>query len=243
MFLGKRHKKEKMQMNKIVVDKEKNIEIKDNAVILDIQVQDLTIDIKGKVLINEINKKEIEELNLTINVAPNSSLIYNRFMLHNKMNNTITLNQEEKSTVIFNYSLIAYDKCNLLFNSNLKGNDNETEIKLKAVTENRGSCKIESTANTLPKISDNNLIESIKILMLNDEESICIPCLYVASDEIEVNHACTISSIDPAYLFYLNSKGLSEKAATHLIKNGYLISNLDTNDEIKKEIEKLLGGE
>jgi len=231
-----------MKMNKIIVDKENNIAIKDNAVLLDIQVNDLIIDIKGKVFINEINKKEAENLKLTINVEPNSSLIYNRFIIHNKMNDTITLNQEKNSTVTFNYSLIAYDKCNLLFTSNIKGDNNQTDINLKAVTENIGSCKIESTANTLPKIINNNLIESIKILMLNDEESICIPNLYVASNEIEVNHACTISSIDPSYLFYLNSKGLSNESAKTLIKNGYLISNLDGVEHIKKELETIMGG-
>ena len=59
-------------MNKLLVDKENNIEIKDNAVELDIQVTDLTLNIKGKVLIQEISKKDNEELNLTINIEPNS---------------------------------------------------------------------------------------------------------------------------------------------------------------------------
>ena len=55
-------------MNKILVDKENNIEIKDNAVELNIQVPELTINVKGKVLIQEISKKDNENLNLTINI-------------------------------------------------------------------------------------------------------------------------------------------------------------------------------
>lgn len=243
MFLGKTHKKVTIQMNRIIVDKEKNIDLKDNAIELKIAVKDLTINVKGRVLINEIDKIDNEELNLTINVEPNSSLIYNRFMIHNKTNNYITLNQNNNSNVIFNYSMIANDKCNLVFNSNLSGDNNETEIKIKAVTENAGSCNITSTADTLPKIENNNLIESIKILVLNNEESVCIPNLLVASNEIEVNHACTISSIDPNYLFYLNGRGLSNESATKLIKKGYLLSNLDINEEINKKIEEIIGGE
>lgn len=242
-FLGKRHKKELRKMNRIIVDKENNIDLKDNAVELTINVKELTINIKGRVLINEINKIDEEELKLTINVEPNSSLIYNRFMVHNKTNNSITLNQSYKSNVVFNYSMIAENRCNLIFNSNLTGNDNETEIKIKSVTEKNGSCHITSTANTKPKIENNNLIESIKILVLNNEESVCIPNLLVASNEIEVNHACTISSIDSDYLFYLNSRGLSIESATKLIKKGYLLSNLDTNEETNKQIEELIGGE
>ncbi len=230
-------------MNKICIDKENVIDIKDNAISLDIKVEKLTINVKGKVLIQEINKKENENLTLTINVEPNSSLIYNRFMIHDKTENKIILNQDNNSSVSFNYSFITNDKCKLTFDSNLNGNDNNTEIKIKAVTENKGSANITSTADTKPRIINNNLIESIKILMLNDEESVCIPNLLVSSNEVEVNHAATISGIDENYLFYLNSKGLSNASAIKLIKNGYLLSNLAINEEIKKEIEELIRGE
>ena len=230
-------------MNKIIVDKENNIEIKDNVVELDINVRNLIINIKGKVLVNEINLKENEELNLTINIEPNSSLIYNRFMIHDKTNNKIIINQQNNSSAIFNYSFIAKDKCNLELNSNLEGNDNKTEIKVSAVTEQLGSAYVKSTAKTKEKIINNNLIESIKILLLNDEESVCIPNLLVSSNEVEVNHAATISSIDKDYLFYLNSKGISNSSAINLIKKGYLLSNLTINSNIKEQIEKIIGGE
>lgn len=230
-------------MNKLLIDKENNIEIKDNAIELDIKVKDLTLNIKGNVLINEINKYDNEELNLTLNIEPKSSLIYNRFILHNKANNKITINQDNTSNVSFNYSIVATDKVELTINSNLKGNDNETSIKVSSVTEQKGKVIITSTADVLPKIENNNLLESIKILLLNDEESVCIPNLLVSSNEVEVNHAATISGIPQDYLFYLNSKGLSNEAATKLIKNGYLLNNLEINKNIKEEIMGLIGGE
>ena len=230
-------------MNKILIDKENNIEIKDNAIELDIQVNDLTLNIKGNVLINEISKKENEELNLTINIEPKSSLIYNRFILHNKANNNITINQDNTSNVSFNYSLIATDKVELTVNSTLTGNDNETSIKVASVTEQNGKVIITSTADVQPKIINNNLLESLKILLLNNEESICIPNLLVSSNEVEVNHAATISGIPQEDLFYLNSKGLSNEAATKLIKNGYLLNNLEINKNIKEQIMELIGGE
>lgn len=230
-------------MNKLLIDKENNIEIKDNAVELDIQVKELTLNIKGNVLINEICKKDNEELNLTINIEPKSSLIYNRFIIHNKANNNITINQDNTSNVSFNYSIVATDKVELTINSNLSGNENETSIKVASVTEQNGKVIITSTADVKPKIENNNLLESIKILLLNDEESICIPNLLVSSNEVEVNHAATISGIPQDYLFYLNSKGLSNEAATKLIKNGYLLNNLDINKDIKEQIMELIGGE
>ena len=230
-------------MNKILIDKENNIEIKDNAVELDIQVKELTLNIKGNVLINEISKKENEELNLTINIEPKSSLIYNRFILHKKANNNITLNQDNTSNISFNYSLITTDKVELTINSTLTGNNNETSIKVASVTEQNGKVIITSTADVQPKIENNNLLESLRILLLNNEESICIPNLLVSSNEVEVNHAATISGIPQEDLFYLNSKGLSNEAATKLIKNGYLLNNLEINKNIKEQIMELIGGE
>lgn len=227
-------------MNKLIVDKENNIDLKNNVIELDIKVNELTINIEGKVLINEITTKELEELNLVINVKPNSELIYNRFIIHNIMNNKIIINQQENSSMRFNYSIIANDKCKLDFDSNITGDNNETEINVRAVTQNNGSVNIRQTADTKPKIKDNNLLESIKVLLLNNEESVIVPNLLVSSNEIEVNHAATLSSIDKNYLFYLNSKGISNEKAEELIKEGFLLSNLDITKEQRDQIKELI---
>lgn len=229
-------------MNKIIVDKESVLELKDNVILLDIEVPELTINVKGKVLINEINKKDEENLKLTINVSENSSLLYNRFIIHKMMDDKIVINQVNNSNVVFNYSMVAYDLCNLKLNTNLSGNDNETTIKVKAVTEDKGIVNIEGTADTKEKIENDNLIESIKILLLNENLSVCIPNLLVASSDISVNHAATISGVSKDELFYLCSKGLDYDDAITLIKNGYLLSNLDINEELKLKIEDLIGG-
>ena len=230
-------------MNKITITKEDLLELKDNVVDLDINVNKLTIKVKGKVLINELSIKEDENLDLTIDVEPQSSLIYNRFLIHNIMNNRITINQDHQSSVNFNYSFIANDKCHLTVDTNLCGNDNESDINVKAVTEKDGSATIIGTADAKEKIINNNLIESIKVLVLNNEESVCIPNLLVATNDVTVNHACTISTINKNELFYLESKGLSEEDSIKLIKNGYLIGNLSINDDIKEEILKMIEGE
>ena len=230
-------------MNKITINKEDYIELKDNAVDLDIDVPKLTIKVKGKVLINELSIKENENLDLTIDVEPQSSLVYNRFLIHNIMNNKITINQDNKSNVAFNYSFIANDKCHLTIDTNLTGNDNDSEINVKAVTEKDGSATIIGTADAKEKIVNNNLEEGIRVLVLNNEESVCIPNLLVATNEVTVNHACTISSVDKESLFYLESKGITEKDAQELIKKGFLLGNLSINAEIKDEILKMIEGE
>ena len=126
---------------------------------------------------------------------------------------------------------------------NINGDNNYTNIIIRGVTENNGRLNITSTAQTKSNIKDNDLLEDIKILMLNNEESVIIPNLLVSSNEITVNHAATISGIPTDYLFYLNSKGISDEASQRLIKNGYLIGNLNITENQKERIQQLLGGE
>lgn len=229
-------------MNKIVIDKEDYIELNNENVILDIKVDKIVIDIKGQVLINEINILDKENINIEIRLNPYSSLIYNRFMIHNTVNNNIKIIQDNNSNLIFNYSLVANNECNLDILSELDGNSNQTEINVKAVTLNKGKVIVKTSALVKERIKDNDLLESIKVLLFNNEESVIIPDLLVSSNEVLVNHAATLSSVNEDELQYLMGKGLSIDSAKNLIKNGFLISNLIINEELKSKIQGLLDG-
>ena len=229
-------------MNKIIIDKENYIELNNENVTLDIKVEKLVIDIKGHVLLNEIAREYNENLDLEIKLNPNSSLIYNRFMIHNTINNKIKIIQDNNSSIIFNYSLIANAECKLDILSELNGNNNQTQIKVKSVTLNNGKVTIKTSALVKEHIKDNDLLESIKVLLLNDLESIIIPDLLVSSNEVVVNHAATLSSVNKDELQYLMGKGLSLDNAKDLIKDGFLISNLIINEEEKERIKLLLDG-
>lgn len=229
-------------MNKIIIDKENYVELNNENVILDIKVDKLVIDIKGNVSLDEIAHKENENLDLEIKLNPHSSLIYNRFMVHNTINNKIKITQDYNSNIIFNYSFIANDEGKLDILSELCGDNNKTEIKVKSVTLNNGKITIKTTASVKEKIKDNDLLESIKVLILNDLESTIIPDLLVSSNEVIVNHAATLSSVNKDELQYLMGKGLSLDSAKKLIKNGFLISNLIVNDETLEKISEILDG-
>lgn len=229
-------------MNKIVIDKENYIELNNESVTLDIKVEKLVIDIKGQVIINEINYKEDENLDIEIRLEPYSSLIYNRFMIHNTINNRVKIIQDNNSNIVFNYSLVANDECKLDVLSELCGNNNQTEIRVKSVTLNKGKVVIKTSASVKDNIKDNDLLETIKVLLLNDLESVIIPDLLVSSNEVIVNHAATLSPVSSDELQYLMGKGLSLNNARNLIKNGFLISNLIINDEEKERIKELLDG-
>ena len=175
-------------MNKIIVEKEKVLNIKDNAIDLDIKTDELTINVEGMVLINEFCKKD-ENINLTINVESNSSLLYNRLIVSNKVDNKIVINKNSKSNVIFNYSMLVKDDSKISFDGNI---DDDANINVRIL--NYGN-----------KVEIINNLNNLKIINK-------------AFDEIQ-----EFENVD--------------------IKNGYLISNLDINNKMQKEIKELLGGD
>ena len=229
-------------MNKIVIDREKIVTLKENTYELEIEAEDVILAIEGNVIIEEIKKKE-ENLKLTIILKENANLLYNRFMYYSKANTFIKLEQDNNTKAILNYSFLTNGECKINVDPLLKGNYNNTEINIKAVTQNKGNVIAEVTAEVGENTKENHFLEDIHILLTNEEESVIIPNLLVSSSEVEVNHAATISGINIDDLFYLKTKGLTEKKATELIKSGFLIGNLDIKDQEKRKIKEILGGE
>ena len=227
-------------MNKITIEKDDTLELKDNALYLENNCSNLILNIRGKVLINEFCHKKEDNITITINLDKNSELLYNRCLNIDNMNTKIIINQKDKSSVEYNHSIIAHDKGKLELQANVTGNNNKTNIKVKAITKDLGSLVLKCTTDNKDNTTDNELLESLKILMLNDEESIIIPDLLVASNEVEVNHAATISGIRDDELFYLNSKGISIESAKKLISEGFIINNLNITDKEEKELEGII---
>jgi Fe-S cluster assembly protein SufD len=51
-----------------------------------------------------------------------------------------------------------------------------------------------------------------------------IPGLEINADDVRCSHAVTLSSVDEEQLFFLRSRGISEKEAQDLIVSGFLES-------------------
>jgi Fe-S cluster assembly protein SufD len=70
---------------------------------------------------------------------------------------------------------------------------------------------------------DTNSFLAERILLLSDAaKAETVPDLEILSDDVKCSHAATISQIPEEELFYLESRGLSEKQAQELIVDGFL---------------------
>ena len=209
-------------MNKILV-KEDNIVLDNEIVELEFKTLKCNLTIKGRVWIDDLNNNSLEELNITL--LDGSRLLYNKYTKDIK-NLKINILENNDTTLEFNYSLYQSIKASITIDSKILGNNNKCSMNVYGVSDKDGAIVVNATGSVLENIKDNDLLENIRILLLNDSENVIVPNLLVGSNEVSVNHNATISSLDTNYLYYLNSKGLSYEEAKKLIVKGFLKSKL-----------------
>lgn len=71
-------------------------------------------------------------------------------------------------------------------------------------------------------------------------QSNMIPSLEILADDVKASHSASVAHINEEQLFYMQSRGLSEKQSIQLFIEGFIhdfVNNLD-NDELKEKILK-----
>lgn len=190
-------------MNKIVLDKEK--------------VVDLIIKENSICNINKIN--ELEELN--IKIEDNVKFVINQYseIIENKYN--INIHQNNNSEFIFNHSFTNNGLYNLRINVNMCGNNSKNIINIHGISD-RAKTHIIIDGSVNESTVDNNLDEKIKMINMNNGESLIEPNMYINTKNVFANHSASITNFDRDYLFYLNSKGINNEEAKKLIIDGFL---------------------
>ena len=78
-----------------------------------------------------------------------------------------------------------------------------------------------------------NAYQSNKNILLSNEASVNTkPQLEIFADDVKCSHGCTIGQLDEESLFYLRSRGVSEKIAKSLLLRGFA---MDILEKIKSE--------
>lgn len=190
-------------MNKIVLDKEKNINL---------NVSEDTICIIPKE--NNIN-------DLNINISDGVKLIINQYSEIIENNLFIRINQSNNSDFIYNHSFISKKEYNLNINVNMIGNNSKNVINVHGISD-EGKSKVVVDGSVIKDTRDNELYENIKLLNINNGTSNIYPNMYIDTKNVIANHSASISTVNEDYIFYLMSKGIDRKNAIKLILDGFL---------------------
>lgn len=82
-----------------------------------------------------------------------------------------------------------------------------------------------------------------RVLMLSDQaRGDANPILLIDEDDVEAGHAASVGRIDPVQLYYLMSRGISEKEAERLVIHGFLapVVNQLPIEGVKKQLVEVI---
>ncbi len=88
-----------------------------------------------------------------------------------------------------------------------------------------------------------NAFQSNKNILLSDNATVNTkPQLEIWADDVKCSHGCTTGQIDQEALFYLRSRGLSEKSARALMLYAFALEAIDhvENEPLKNYLESLI---
>ncbi len=191
-------------------------------------LNECNIDIDG------INKLYLINLDksITINMLDNAEL--DLYMYGNK-DMDITLNVIQSNDTKLNMYLgLDISKSNLLINSDVNGNNNFSDIKIKVITDNKSNLVVNT--KVLENTFNNEANESLKGIKINDAIIKFEPNLDIFTNEVIANHLATITTVSKDDVFYLMNKGLDRKTSEDLILDGFIFSDFD--DKFKNKIRK-----
>ena len=215
-------------MNIIKINKEE-YELDNKTCKVEINTKRLLLTIKGNTCIYDYNK--CKDLDLTIKLEDNSTLTYCMYSNEGFDTKTITIENTKNSKIDFNYAFISDKNSHVTIINNILNNNVTSNIRVRAVAKKEASIIIDSNGYVKEKTKNNIFNEDLRGLNLDDGMVKINPNMYIDSNEVVANHNATIGNINKDYLFYLNSKGITNLKAKKLIVNGFIKTIL--NDKFK----------
>ncbi len=142
------------------------------------------------------------------------------------INGTIQFYSNKKTTLKLQLGIIFKGKNCLEIRNILAKNNSNSVIKIHAWQEDEEETILKTEGVIAENTKANNFLEEIKVLNDKNHKITCIPNLVVSSNEASANHNVTIKTFTEEEIFFMNTKGISQKKAQEIIKEGFLNSML-----------------
>ena len=184
---------------------------------------------------------DITNQDVIYNVSENSKLVVYQYGINIDNNIIINLNGENAS-VEYHYSTINYD------DHKYKIDVNHNNIKTISNIYNHGinvfdnKLDFDITGNVLNKSGKCECNQKNQILNISDGKSTILPKLLIDNYDVISSHSAYIGKFKDEILFYLMSRGISEKVSYDLLIKNFLINgceNKEILEMLEKEIDKI----
>ena len=121
-------------------------------------------------------------------------------------------------------------------NINHKACKTYSNINNKTVSFKNSRINFVINSNVMKNAVKSILKQNTRIVTMGDCDAAICPNMYTPLDDVEAKHGSIIGTFKDDDIFYLMSKGISYNDAVKLMIKGYLLSNIDIKNEIRKRI-------
>lgn len=228
-------------MNKLLVNSEEEINNlvieEDTELVFNFKdtSRDIYIVVEDNICLNIVDISFNTSNKINITLKNDSRVIYNKFSI-NSGDYIYTLLDGEYSNVVINNSVVNNDDTKMKFVIEHNNTNTSSNLSNHGVNNSSGTLyfnvdsKINRSASLACADQENKIINLVK------GDSKILPNLLVDNYDVSASHSAYISDFDKKSMFYLKSRGISEKDARRLLLEGFLIGNLDVDDETKKNL-------
>lgn len=228
-------------MNKLLVNSEdeiNNLVIEEDTELVfnfNDTSREIYIVVEDNICLNIVDISFNTSNKINITLKNDSRVIYNKFSI-NSGDYIYTLLDGEYSNVVINNSVVNNDDTKMKFVIEHNNTNTSSNLSNHGVNNSSGmlyfnvDSKINRSASLACADQENKIINLVK------GDSKILPNLLVDNYDVSASHSAYISDFDKESMFYLKSRGISDNEARRLLLEGFLIGNLDVDDETKKNL-------
>lgn len=228
-------------MNKLLVNSEEEINNlvieEDTELVFNFKdtSRDIYIVVEDNICLNIVDISFNTSNKINITLKNDSRVIYNKFSI-NSGDYIYTLLDGEYSNVVVNNSVVNNDDTKMKFVIEHNNTNTSSNLSNHGVNNSSGTLyfNVDSKINRSASLACAN--QENKIINLVKGDSKILPNLLVDNYDVSASHSAYISDFDKKSMFYLKSRGISDNEARRLLLEGFLIGNLDVDDETKKNL-------
>lgn len=224
----------KIEINNLVIDEDTGLKLE-----LSNDSKKIHIIVEDNVCLSIIDIGFNTSNNIEIVLNNNSRVLYNKFCI-NSNDSIYTLLNGYGSDLIINNSLINNSNSKMKFL--IEHNNINTTSKLSNHGVNNSNGKLYFNVDSKINIStdSSSASQENRIINMMEGESKILPNLLVDNYDVNASHSAYISNFDKKTMFYLNSRGIRESDAKKLLLEGFLVGNLDLDNDIKNSILEMV---
>ena len=226
-------------MDKLVIDNEFNLDQilidKDMELFIKNDSKDIecTIECVDNIWVKVFDISKNVKNKITYNLESNVNLIVNKLSVNSSDELTVNINKEQ-SKVKVNSNIINYTDNIYKETINHNAKDGISKIINHAINVENNKFKFEVNGVIKKDSTNSTFKQDNKIINLKEGDSSILPNLIVDNNDIDASHGAYIGTFDEEIMFYMNSRGISEKDA-----NGLLIKSLLLNMDLSKQEEEM----